>query len=93
MQLKSMKQNNTEIKALIYVRVSDVKQKTEGHGLETQEHRCREYASLRGFEIEQIFSDDETGGGDYKKRDARSFRGLCIGQISKPSGSAEIFRK
>ncbi len=28
-------------KALIYCRVSSPKQKAEGHGLESQEHRCR----------------------------------------------------
>lgn len=34
--------------ALIYCRVSDKKQRTDGHGLESQEHRCRQHAKERG---------------------------------------------
>lgn len=57
-------------KALIYARVSSERQKTEGHGLESQEHRCREYASSRGYEVEKVFRDSFSGGGDYTKRPA-----------------------
>jgi predicted site-specific integrase-resolvase len=35
-------------KAVLYCRVSDKKQRNEGHGLDSQEHRCREYAESRG---------------------------------------------
>jgi site-specific DNA recombinase len=59
-------------KALIYCRVSSERQKTEGHGLESQEHRCREYASSKGYEIERVFRDSFSGGGDYTKRPAMS---------------------
>ncbi|MEM8774969.1 MAG: recombinase family protein [Pseudomonadota bacterium] len=55
-------------KALIYCRVSDKKQKIDGHGLESQEHRCRQYAEAHGYEVEAIFPDDISGGGDYTKR-------------------------
>ena len=34
-------------KALIYCRVSDVKQKLDGSGLTSQEFRCRQYAASR----------------------------------------------
>lgn len=54
--------------ALIYCRVSSTKQKREGGGLDSQEHRCREYASERGYDVEMVFPDDVTGGGDYMKR-------------------------
>ena len=57
-------------KALIYARVSSERQKTEGHGLESQEHRCREYASSKGYEVEKVFRDSFSGGGDYAKRPA-----------------------
>ncbi len=57
-------------KALIYARVSSERQKTEGHGLDSQEHRCREYASGKGYEIEKVFRDSFSGGGDYTKRPA-----------------------
>ncbi|MEO1361011.1 MAG: recombinase family protein, partial [Pseudomonadota bacterium] len=56
--------------ALIYCRVSDRKQKTDGHGLESQEHRCRQYAEERGYRVEMVFPDDITGGGDFMKRPA-----------------------
>ncbi|MEP2473849.1 recombinase family protein [Roseobacter sp.] len=56
--------------ALIYCRVSDRKQKTDGHDLESQEHRCRQYAEERGYSVEMVFTDDVTGGGDFMKRPA-----------------------
>ncbi len=54
--------------AIIYCRVSSKKQKTEGDGLNSQEHRCRQYAELRGLTVDAVFSDDITGGGDFMKR-------------------------
>lgn len=75
-------------KALLYVRVSDTKQKTEGSGQKTQEHRCREYALSRGYAVEAVFYDDVTGGGDFMKRpgmvellnymDARTFETYVV---------------
>ncbi len=56
--------------ALLYCRVSDKKQKIEGHGLESQEHRNRQYAEENGFIVEEVFHDDVTGGGDFNKRPA-----------------------
>lgn len=57
-------------KAIIYARVSSDRQKNEGHGLESQEHRCREYARNRGYVIEKVFQDSASGGGDFMKRPA-----------------------
>ncbi len=37
--------------AVIYCRVSSTKQKVEGSGLESQEHRCRQYALAQGYEV------------------------------------------
>ena len=59
-------------KAIIYCRVSSERQKTEGHGLDSQEHRCRELASQKGYEVEKVFRDSFSGGGDYTKRPAMS---------------------
>jgi site-specific DNA recombinase len=59
-------------KAIIYCRVSSERQKNEGHGLDSQEHRCREYASQKGYEVERVFRDSFSGGGDYTKRPAMS---------------------
>ncbi len=55
-------------KALIYCRVSSIRQKTEGHGLDSQELRCREYAGAKGYEVEKVFQDSFSGGGDFMKR-------------------------
>jgi len=39
-------------KAIIYCRVSRTKRKIEGSGLESQEHRCRRYAKLKGYKVQ-----------------------------------------
>ena len=54
--------------AVIYCRVSSTKQKLEGSGLESQEHRCRQYAAHKGYAVEAVFPDDASGGGDFMKR-------------------------
>jgi site-specific DNA recombinase len=55
-------------KAVIYCRVSDKKQKHDGDGLHSQEHRCRDYAASRGYVVDAVFHDDVSGGGDFMKR-------------------------
>ena len=55
-------------KAVIYCRVSSTKQKLEGSGLDSQEHRCRQYADAKGYEVEAVFPDDASGGGDFMNR-------------------------
>src|ERR1019366_9448797 len=70
--------NENKTSALIYCRVSSQKQKTEGSGLESQEQRCREYAYSKGYQIEAVFKDSYTGGGDFMNRPAMS---LLIGYL------------
>lgn len=55
-------------RALIYCRVSTTKQKLMGSGLESQEHRCRSFAQQKGYQVEMVFPDDASGGGDFMKR-------------------------
>ena len=55
-------------RAIIYARVSDIKQATEGDGLGSQETRCREYASAKGYDVAAAFPDTITGGIDFMKR-------------------------
>jgi site-specific DNA recombinase len=55
-------------RALIYCRVSSSKQANDGHGLDSQEMRCRQYAERSGYEVEAVFPDDVSGGGDFMKR-------------------------
>ncbi|MEM9283503.1 MAG: recombinase family protein, partial [Verrucomicrobiota bacterium] len=47
--------------AVIYARVSGQKQVREGDGLASQETRCREYATRKGYAVEAVFRDDMTG--------------------------------
>jgi len=55
-------------KALIYCRVSSKSQATDGHGLESQEARCRQYAEAKGYDFAAVFPDTITGGGDFLQR-------------------------
>ncbi len=55
-------------KAVIYCRVSSKRQAEDGSGLDSQEHRCRDYAAERGYQVEAVFPDDVSGGGDFMKR-------------------------
>jgi len=50
------------MKAVIYCRVSSAKQVTEGHGLASQETRCREYAKSKNYEVYQVFRDEGLSG-------------------------------
>lgn len=60
---------NAEIKkALIYCQFSSTRQKTDGHRLDSQEQRCRQYASSKRYSVDAVFPDDATGGGDFMLR-------------------------
>ncbi|MGJ8530093.1 recombinase family protein, partial [Maritalea sp.] len=73
------------ITALIYCRVSTTKQKTEGSGLESQEHRCRQYAEAKGYDVEMVFPDDASGGGDFLNRPGmRAMLAYLEAQEGKP---------
>jgi site-specific DNA recombinase len=56
--------------ALIYCRVSSDRQRDEGNGLDSQEHRCHDYALGKGYAVEKTFPDSFTGGGDFMQRPA-----------------------
>jgi len=60
-----MENKHNKKRVLIYVRVSAKDQKYE-----SQIHRCQEHAKRKEYEIEQIFKDKYTGGGDFMKRPA-----------------------
>lgn len=54
--------------AVIYCRVSSASQKLSGTGLQSQEHRCRQYAAAQGYGVAAVFPDDASGGGSFMKR-------------------------
>ena len=55
-------------KAVIYCRVSSKTQELEGHGLGSQETRCRQYADAKDYDVVAVFPDTVSGGGDFMKR-------------------------
>ncbi len=63
-----MKDITPDLDAVIYCRVSTRNQQTDGHGLESQETRCRQYAQARGYNVAMVFPDTISGGGDFVKR-------------------------
>ena len=48
--------------AIVYARVSSLKQVKEGDGLSSQSARCREFAKQRGYEITEEFRDKGVSG-------------------------------
>jgi DNA invertase Pin-like site-specific DNA recombinase len=57
----------SEYTALIGCRVSGRKQ-LKGSGLDSQEHRCRQHAAMRGYPVEKVFLADVSGGLDLSER-------------------------
>ncbi len=49
-------------KAVIYCRVSSPEQVKNGHGLSSQETRCREYARHKKLEVIEVFSEEGISG-------------------------------
>ncbi|MEM1346876.1 MAG: recombinase family protein, partial [Pseudomonadota bacterium] len=49
--------------AVIYCRVSSVAQVQDGHGLESQATRCREYAARKGYTVVETFHEKAVSGG------------------------------
>jgi site-specific DNA recombinase len=51
----------SNMKAVIYCRVSSQKQLREGDGLESQRARCEEFARFRNLTVVEIFRDEASG--------------------------------
>ena len=66
-------------KAVIYCRVSSEKQVKEGSGLDSQEHRCREYAKSLGLEVENVFRDEGISGGLFDRPAVKALLGYLDG--------------
>lgn len=57
----------SKIKALIYCRVSSSQQVVDGHGLDSQEKRCRDYAKIKGYIVDNVFRDEAVSGGLFER--------------------------
>ncbi len=60
---QSATENNPAVEAVIYARVSSVAQLQKGHGLASQETRCREFARIKGYQVKKVFADEAVSGG------------------------------
>lgn len=49
--------------AVIYTRVSSLKQTKQGDGLASQETRCRDFAAYKGYQVAKVFHDEGISGG------------------------------
>ncbi|GLK75063.1 hypothetical protein GCM10008171_03170 [Methylopila jiangsuensis] len=71
-------------KVIAYCRVSDPKQIQRGDGLQSQERTCREFARMKGLEIDEVFTDVLTGersdrpGLEKAKAYLRKHRGAVL---------------
>lgn len=54
----------------IYIRVSTQEQAVEGHSIEAQEARAREYAERMGYEVVYVYIDEGVSGKSTKHRKA-----------------------
>ncbi len=54
-------------KAIIYCRVSSERQVKEGHGLKSQEQRCRERARQKQYKVVKVFYDDGVSGSLFER--------------------------
>jgi site-specific DNA recombinase len=52
----------TNAKSVVYCRVSSQAQLKKGDGLASQETRCREFARMRGYSVEEVFYDEGISG-------------------------------
>lgn len=50
-------------RAVVYARVSSAAQVAKGHGIASQETRCREFARMKGYEVAEVFRDEAISGG------------------------------
>lgn len=66
---KPLKTKKINPKAIIYCRVSDKKQVTEGHWLEGQQRVCEEWCLKNNIWIDQIFLEPWVSGADFERKE------------------------
>ena len=54
-------------KAIIYCRVSSKRQVIEGHGLDSQESLCRDYAVNKGYRVMKVFPEKGLTGALFDR--------------------------
>jgi site-specific DNA recombinase len=78
-------------KCLIYCRVSSQRQVDEGHGLDSQEIRCQEYAKSQGYQIIGVFRDEGESGGLFERTGMQQVLSCLESNIMEPERVIVIF--
>ncbi|MHA7774661.1 recombinase family protein [Roseibium sp. M-1] len=90
--------------AVIYTRVSSATQVMKGDGLASQEHRCREFAAYKNYEVAEVFRDEGVSGGDVNRPGFKSMMiwlnthrsmlpVVLIDDVSRLARDTEVHRK
>ena len=77
------------MKALIYCRVSSQRQVDEGHGLDGQEKRCRDYAKSKGYVVTNVYRDEGVSGGLIERAGMQSLL-IELEQYSKDENKTVV---
>ncbi len=86
-----MKGNMATKKCLIYCRVSSQRQVKEGHGLESQEALCREYAKRQRYKIIGVFRDEGESGGLFDRTGMKQVLACLDNYLTEPERVVVIF--
>lgn len=65
---------------IIYCRVSSLKQLKEGDGLKSQEKRCRDYATQKGYAVLDVFYEEAVTGGIAERPAMQQMLGFLADQ-------------
>ncbi len=80
----------TMVKSLVYCRVSSERQVNEGHGLDSQEKRCRDYAKSKGYDVAGVFRDEGESGGLFERTAMRELL-KCLEKMREPERVVVVF--
>lgn len=89
--IRSWKKNMENSKCLIYCRVSSERQVNEGHGLDSQEKRCRDYAIGKGYKVVGIFRDEGKSGGLFERPAMKELLSELEKYIHEPTNTIVVF--
>lgn len=76
-------------RAYIYCRVSSLRQVQEGHGLEGQEKRCKDYATAQGYQVLGVIKDEAVSGGITEREGMQSLLS-CLNQYQNEKDESVV---
>ncbi|MBP7927952.1 recombinase family protein [Patescibacteria group bacterium] len=78
-----MLNEQTKNKAIIYCRVSSERQMKEGHGIDSQEKRCRDYAKTQNYTVLDTFREEAISGGLFDRPEMKRLLQFLDGYKAK----------